>query len=300
MDRLEAMRVFVHVVDAGSLSGAARALDMPLPTVSRRLSDLERRLKTQLITRSTRQLTLTDSGLEYVTTCRRILEEIEQAERQAAGEYAAPKGDLVITAPIVFGRMYLLPIVTEFLKAYPEINVRLVLGDRSLNLLEDHVDLAVRIGTLPDSSLIATRLGTTRRVVCGSPAYFAEKGTPQHPRELRDHACVTFEGLDAATQWLFSTGKTSLAVPIQSRLAVSTAEAAIDAAVAGVGVTRVIAYQVAARCRDGILKQVLEDFEPEAWPISMLYAGQGRLPLKARAFLDFTGPRLRSAVSIVP
>jgi len=294
MDRLEAMRVFVHVVDAGSLSGAARALDMPLPTVSRRLSDLERRLKTQLITRSTRHLTLTNAGLEYVTTCRRILDEIDQAERRAAGEYTAPKGDLVITAPIVFGRMHLLPIVTEFLKAYPEINIRLVLGDRLLNLLEDHVDLAVRIGALPDSSLIATRLGTTRHVVCGSPRYFAENGTPQHPHDLRDHACVTFEGLDSATQWLFATGKTALVIPVKSRLAVSTAEAAIDAAVAGVGVTRVIAYQTAALCRDGALKRVLEAFEPEALPVSMLYAGHGRLPLKARAFLDFTGPRLRS------
>jgi DNA-binding transcriptional LysR family regulator len=296
MDRLEAMRVFVHVVDAGSLSGAARALNMPLPTVSRRLSDLEKRLKTQLIARSTRQLTLTDPGLEYVATCRRILEEVEQAERLAAGEYTTPKGDLVVTAPIVFGRMHLLPIVAEFLKAYPEINVRLVLADRWLNLLEDHVDLAVRVGTLPDSNLIATRIGTTRRVVCGSPAYFAERGMPRHPRELRDHACVSFEGLDSPSQWIFSTGRTTLPVAIQSRLAVSTAEAAIDAAVAGVGLTRVIAYQVAALCRDGLLSCVLEEFEPEVRPVSILYAAQGRLPLKARAFLDFTSPRLRACL----
>jgi DNA-binding transcriptional LysR family regulator len=288
------MRVLVQIVEAGSLSSAGRILGMPLATVSRKLSELEAHIKTRLVLRSTRQLTLTDAGRAYVATCKRILEDIEQAERLAAGEYTAPKGDLVVTAPIVFGRTHVLPIIAEFLKAYPAINVRLVLGDRSINLLEDNVDLAIRIGELPDSSLVATRVGETRLMVCGSPSYLASHGRPMHPNELSGHACVTFERLMASTEWVFTVGKSALSIPIYSRLAVSTAEAAIDAAVAGVGITRVVAYQVATRCREGALERVLQDFESRPLPINMLYAGQGRLPLKVRAFLDFTGSRLRA------
>lgn len=292
VDRLDSMRVLVQIVEAGSLSAAARALGMPLATVSRKLSELEAHIKTRLVIRSTRQLTLTDAGGAYVATCKRILEDIEQAERLAAGEYTAPQGDLVVTAPLVFGRMHVLPIIAEFLKAYPEINVRLVLGDRWVNLLEDHVDIAVRIGKLPDSSLVATRVGETRLMVCGSPSYLARKGRPLRPAELSGHACITFEGLMSSTRWVFAEGKTVLSIPVHSRLVVSTAEAAIDAAVADLGVARVLSYQVAGRCREGTLESVLQEFESDRLPINMVHAGQGRLPLKVRAFIDYTRPRL--------
>ena len=172
---------------------------------------------------------------------------MEEAERSASGEYSAPKGDLIITAPIVFGRLHVLPIVVEFLAAYPEINIRIMLADRVANLLEEHVDLAVRIGELPDSSLVATRVGSIRRVVCGSPAYFAERGMPTSPGELGTHDCITFEGLMSPGAWTFAKGKSDVSVPIHSRLIVNTAEAAIDAAIAGIGVTRVLSYQI-ARC----------------------------------------------------
>ena len=175
------MSILVAVVEAGSLSAASRRLGMPLATVSRRISELEGHLKTRLVSRSTRRMTLTDAGRSYVEACKRIIEQVEDAERTATGEYSTPKGHLTITAPVVFGRLHLLPVALEFLTAYPDIDLRLVLSDRVLNLLEDNIDLAVRIGILPDSSLIATRIGSTRQVVCASPAYFAARGRPGGP-----------------------------------------------------------------------------------------------------------------------
>src|SRR5512144_1546021 len=209
------MSILVTAVDAGSLSAAARHLGTPLATVSRKVSELEAHLKTRLLTRSSRRLTLTDAGRNYVAACKRILEEVGEAERAASGEYSAPKGDLIITAPIVFGRLHVLPAVAEFLETYPEIDIRLVLADRAVNLLEEHVDLAVRIGELPDSSLVATRVGAIRRVVCGSPGYFAARGTPQTPDELgMHHNCVTFEALMSPDSWSFAIGESDVSVPV--------------------------------------------------------------------------------------
>ncbi|HEU4476605.1 MAG TPA: LysR family transcriptional regulator [Methyloceanibacter sp.] len=297
MDRLEAMSILLAVVEAGSLSAAARRRGIPLATVSRKVSDLETHLRTRLLNRSSRRITLTDPGRSYVAACKRILEDVEEAERSAAGEYSAPKGDLTITAPIVFGRLHVLPIVVEFLAAYPEIAVRLTMADRVANLLEDPIDLAIRIGELPDSSLIAARIGLIRRVLCGSPAYFSERGMPRSPGDLGAHDCITFEGLLSPRAWTFTIGKSDVSVPIHSRLIVNTAEAAIDAAIARVGVTRVLSYQIANAIRAGTLAVALQEFEPVPWPVSLVYAGQGLLPLKLRAFLDFAAPRLKARLS---
>jgi DNA-binding transcriptional LysR family regulator len=267
---------------------------MPLTTVSRKVSELEAHLRTQFFNRTSRRITLTEAGRTYVATCRRILEDVGEAERTASGEYSTPKGDLVITAPIVFGRLHVLPVVLEFLRAYRDIAIRLSLTDRSLSLLEDHVDLAARIGALPDSSLVATRVGSIRRMVCASPRYFAERGKPKRPDELAAHDCVTFQGLSAPEAWTFSKGKSDMTVAIRSRLIVNTAEAAIDAAIAGAGITRVLCYQIAEARRSGALDIALENFEPTPWPVSLVYPGQGRLPLKLRAFLDFAAPRLKA------
>lgn len=294
MDRLEAMSILVAAVEAGSLSAASRRLGVPLATVSRKVSDLESYLGTRLLSRSNRRLALTDAGRSYVAACRRILDEVDEAERSAAGEYRAPRGDLLITAPIVFGRLHVLPIISEFLGAFADIDVRLLLSDHVVNLLDDRVDLAVRIGDLPDSSLIASRVGAIRRVVCASPHYFAARGTPKEPTELGAHDCITFEALMAPGAWKFAIGKSEVSVPFHSRLVVNTAEAAIDAAVAGVGVTRVLSYQIATAARTGALVTVLEDFEPAPWPVSLVYSGGGLLPLKLRAFLDFAAPRLKA------
>ena len=299
MDRLEAMSVLLAVVDAGSLSAASRRLGSPLATVSRKVLELEAHLKTRLLIRSSRRVTLTEAGRSYVAACRRILDEVSDAERVAAGEYSAPKGDLLITAPIVFGRLHVLPIVADFLKAYPEISVRLMLADRVVNLVEEQIDIALRIGELPASSLVATRVGSIRRVVCASPGYLVARGTPARPSDLLAHDCITFEGLMSPQEWTFRINKADKLVAIRSRLVVNTAEAAIDAAIARLGVTRVLSYQVESARRAGTLALMLEAFKPPPSPVNLIHAGQGLLPLKTRAFLDFAAQRLRTQIAAI-
>jgi DNA-binding transcriptional LysR family regulator len=298
MDRLEAMSLLIAAVESGSLSAASRKLNIPLPTVSRKVAELEEHLKTRLLTRSTRKLTLTDAGAAYLSACKVILEYVDDAESQVSGEFIAPRGELILTAPIVFGRLHLLSVVNTFLDDYPDINVRMMLFDRTVNLAEDHVDMAIRLGNLPDSSVIATRVGSVRRVICGSPDYFKENGIPKSPADLGGLTCVTFSALASGSSWTFPTSGKSNAQPVRPRcrLNINTAESAIDAAVAGIGVTHVLSYQVAQYVAEGKLQVVLEDFEPEPVPVHLMHAAQGRLPLKMRRFLDFAAPRLRKSL----
>ncbi len=289
------MSVFTAIVDAGSLSAAGRHLDVPLATVSRKLADLESHLGTRLITRSTRRLDLTDAGRDYLEACRQILEQVDEAERAAGGAYAKVRGRLVVAAPIVFGRLHVVPVAAAFLDTHPEVDIQLRLGDRNVNLLEEHVDVALRIGSLPDSSLVATQVGTVRRVVCASPGYLDRLGTPRSLDELAAHRCITFDGLDAAAAWTFLSAEGARRqVPVHSRLTVSTADAAIAAATLGLGLTRVLSYQVADALRDGRLVRVLAAEEPPPVPASLIYPGQGRLPMKTRAFIDLASRQLRS------
>ena len=296
MDRIDAMATLLAAVDAGSLSGASRTLGMPLATVSRKVSDLEAHLGTQLLIRSSRRLTLTEAGQAYAASARRILEDLDEAERAASGEYRAPRGHLTITAPIMFGRLHVAPVVLDFLKAYPEITVRLTLADTVLNLVDDHVDVAVRIGRLPDSRLMALRLGEVGWVACASPDYLALHGEPDAPDALANHDCVMFEGLYSSSAWTFGRDRQVQEMSIRPRLSVNSADAAIAAAVRGAGVTRVLSYQVAEPVARGDLTLVLRSFEPEPLPVHLLYAGQSLLPLKLRAFLDFAGPRLKASL----
>ena len=296
MDRFESMSILIEAVEAGSLSATARRLNMPLPTVSRKVAELEAYLKTQLLNRSARKLTLTDAGRDYVVACKQILESVRETERAAMGEYNAPQGELTITAPIVFGRLHILPIVIAFLKAHPNVTVHMVQTDRVVDLLEDHVDVAVRIGELPDSSLVATRVGVMRRVVCASPDYLAEHGTPAVPDDLKSHACITFDRLASPSEWAFKAGQTKESVEIRSRLVVNTAEAAIDAATAGVGLTCVLSYQIAQARAAGNVAIILRDYEPAPSPVSLVYSGQRLLPQKLRLFLDFAVPRLKESL----
>ena len=294
MDRLDAMSVFAAIVDGGSLSAAGRRLNVPLATVSRKLADLEAHLRTRLITRSTRKLVLTDAGRDYLAACRQILEQVDEAERAASGAYAKVKGQLVVAAPIVFGRLHVVPVAAAFLELHPEVDIQFRLGDRNVNLIEEHVDVALRIGALPDSNLVATPVGLISRVVCASPAYLERFGPPLSLEELAAHACVTFDGLEAASAWAFSdTDGPKHHARVQSRMTVSTADAAIEAAVLGLGLTRVLSYQVADALQDGGLVRVLIDHEPPAVPASLIYPGQGRLPMKTRAFIDFAAGQLR-------
>jgi DNA-binding transcriptional LysR family regulator len=291
MDRLESMSVFVAVVAAGSFSAASRQLRMPLPTVSRKVAEIEAHLKAKLLVRSTRKLVLTEAGQAYVDDCKRILEAVTEAERGASGQYNAPQGELAVTAPIVFGRLHVVPVVIEFLRAYARVDARLLLIDRPLNLIEDRLDLAVRVGPLPDSRLVASNVGQIRRVVCASPAYLQERGTPKTPQDLLKHECVTFGGLADSGSWTFRDHES---VSVHSRLTASTAEAAIDATVAGIGLTCTLSYQVAEAVKAGQLVVVLRKFEPAPLPVSLLYVHESRITAKLRAFVDFAAPRLRA------
>ena len=300
MDRLEAMSILLAVVDAGSLSGAARRLGMPLPTVSRKVAELEAHLRARLLHRTTRQLSLTEAGAAYVAACRRILDEVGEAERIATGEYGAPKGELAVTAPIVFGRLHIVPVVAEFLAQYPEIRIKLLLTDRVVHLMEEQIDVALRIGELPDSTLMASRIGTVCPVVCASPAYLAQRGVPAGPEALAAHDCIGFDVLESRRAWVFGDGKSTVSVPVIPRLEVNTAEAAIAAATLGVGLIRVLSYQVAEAVGNGALDVILQDHEPAPLPVSLVHKGQTPLPRKLRVFLDFAAPRLSARIRQTP
>jgi DNA-binding transcriptional LysR family regulator len=300
MDRFEAMSMFLAAIEKGSLSAAAREMQVPVPTFSRKVADLEALLGTQLLTRTTRKLALTDAGIAYAAAARRILEQVAEAEREVAGEFITPRGELVVTAPLLFGRLHVLPVVADFLALFPEISVRLVLGDRNANLVDDHIDMAVRIGKLPDSGMIATRVGSMRAVTCASPKLIAGQAVPQAPRDLEQMPCVATSGPTLASAWHFRDPDTGVAV--ETRIAprlVTTAEAALDAAIRGVGFARLLYYQAFDAIRDGKLRLVLGPYEPEPVPIHLVHVPRGQMPLKMRRFLDFAAPRLRKALAAI-
>lgn len=282
MDRLSAMALLVKVTELGSMSAAARALNMPLTTVSRHIGELESALGVRLLARTTRKLTLTDAGVDYVAAAQRILEEVENAERQATGEYQEPKGELVISAPTMFGRQHVLPVISEFIARYPLIRVRLLLSDRNADLVSDHVDLAVRIGDLADSSMVATRLGTMRIVACAHPALLPI---------IRIESPMPYRG------WRFRAAeREDQLINLPPVLSVTTPESAADAARLGVGVARLLHYQALDGLRHGELRLLLESVEPAPAPVHLLYTARDLAPLKLRKFIDFAAPALRQAL----
>jgi DNA-binding transcriptional LysR family regulator len=294
MDRFDAIRTLLAAVDGGSLSAASRKLGMPLPTVSQKVSKLEAHLGTQLVVRTSRNLLLTDAGSAFVMAGRRLLEDLEEAERAAAGEYRTPRGDLLVTASIMFGKIYVTPVVLSFLATYPEVNVRVVLADHVIDLVENHVDVAVRIGRLPDSGLVAAKIGSIHWVICASPAYLAAHGVPSKPEDLEAHQCIGFEGLQTYRTWPFGRGPDATTIAIQPRFSANTADAVIEAAVAGIGIARLTSYQAAKAIRDGRLVSLLRGYAPEPLPVHLVHTGPQLLPLKMRTFIDFAGPRLKS------
>ena len=311
MDRLSAMALLVKVTELGSMSAAARALNMPLTTVSRHIGELESALGVRLLARTTRKLTLTDAGVDYVAAARRILEEVENAERQATGEYQEPKGELVISAPTMFGRQHVLPVISEFIARYPLIRVRLLLSDRNADLVSDHVDLAVRIGDLAvrigdlavrigdlaDSSMVATRLGTMRIVACAHPALLAKYGEPQRPRDLAALPIIRIESPMPYRGWRFRAAeREDQLINLPPVLSVTTPESAADAARLGVGVARLLHYQALDGLRHGELRLLLENVEPDPAPVHLLYTARDLAPLKLRKFIDFAAPALRQAL----
>lgn len=297
MDRLEAMSIIVAVTETGSFSAASRRLNKPVATVSRMVAELEARLKAQLFQRSSRQMTLTDAGRSYIEACKRIIEQVDDAEREVSGEYRIPKGDLAITSPWGLGHMHLMPIAVEFMNAYPEIALRLVLTDRIVDTVEENIDISIRIGNLADSNLIATKVGSVRFVLCASPVYLAEHGHPGEPAELAMHDCISVDSLAPQRSWKFIKDGREMVAPIRSRLTVSDSEAAIEAAIAGAGITRVMSYKMEAARRAGQLVVMLEEYEQEPWPVHIVYAERKPVPLKLRAFLNWMTPRLKARLA---
>lgn len=296
MDRIQAMSVFVATVDERSLSAAGRRLQMPPSSVSRKLADLEAHLGVRLMTRSTRQLALTDAGRDYLAAAREILDRLAEAERSALAGQIRPQGELVIAAPLMFGRLHVMPIVADLLRQFENVSVRLVLDDANANLLEEGIDVAVRIGALVDSGLTARRVGEVTSVVCASPAYLKKHGAPETPSDLRHHECVTFEGFSCLA-WTFSSPAGTTRVPVSPRLVVNTADAAVAAAISDVGITRVLSYQVAEQFARKKLVRLLKEHEPTPSPVSLLYARQGALPAKTSRFLELAAERLTQALA---
>lgn len=299
MDRFEAMRTLVAAVDGGSLSAAARSLNLPLATVSRRVADLEAYLGAQLLVRGARGLKVTEAGAAFVAAARRVIDDLADAERAATGEYRAPRGELIVTAPIMFGKLHVAPIVRSFLAAYPDVTVRLVLADQLVDMAEAHVDVALRIGQLPDSELVARRLGTVRWVTIGAPDYLAARGRPDTPDAVAGHDCIAFEGLQTHRHWTFGEGAARRQVPIRPRLSVNTADAVVAAAEAGVGLARVMCYQAADAIAERRVEVVLKSFEPTPNPVQLVHRPAAAQPLKLRAFLDYATPRLKAVLDWV-
>ena len=269
MDQLDAMRTFVSVATLGSFAEAARRLRLSPSAVTRSVAQLEDQLGLTLMSRTTRSLRLTEHGRIYLESCRRILADVEDAERTVRGESSEPRGELRTAAPILFGRLHVLPVVAHLLAAHTDLSVRLALSDRNVHLVEEGIDVAVRVGALADSSLMAVKLGEVSRVVVASPAYLSARLAPGAPSDLGSHDIIAFEGIDAINEWRFGDG--AAVVRVEPRLTVNSADAAIAAAEASVGITRALSYQVKAAVQAGRLVAVLQEFAPPATPVSAVY-----------------------------
>jgi DNA-binding transcriptional LysR family regulator len=300
MGRLEEMSVVLAVAEAGSLAAAARLQKAPLTTVSRKVSELEAHLKTKLFNRSSRVLVPTDAGRSYIAAAKRILADVAEAERAASGEYTTPRGDLSVSAPVALGRTHLQPVIADFLMTFPDVDIQLALHNRPVNLLDEHVDVALRIGPLADSSLIAVRVGEFRRVMCASPAYLKSRGMPKSPKDLSTHDCISNPEVQGPGTWRFKRNQTEYTVPVRSRLVVSNLESTCDAARSGIGITVAFSYQVAKAIKSGELRPLLQDFQPPPQPISFVYPPNRFMPAKLRAFLDFALPRLKARLGDLP
>ncbi len=298
MDRLHTMAVFVAVAEQGGFAPAARKLNLSPPSVTRAVSELEVRLGARLFHRTTRSVQLTRAGERYLVDCRRILTELAEADRQAAGIHAAPSGSVSLTASVMFGRKMITPILVTMLDEYPDIAVNAQFIDRVVNMMEEGVDVAVRIAELADSSLAAVRVGAVRRVLCGSSSYFDLEGRPKSPGDLASHRIVDFSSMTAGGEWRFEKdGKPSVVRP-HSRLRVNSADAAISAVSAGHGITRVLSYMVQKEVEEGKLEVVLADYGPPPVPVHVVHKEAGHATGRVRAVVDFLVEALRRSPAL--
>lgn len=294
MDRLQAMTAFVTVVDCGGFASAARKLELSPPVVTRAVAELEERLGLRLLTRTTRVVRVTEAGARFADDCRRILAEIDEAEVAASGTHAAARGTLVLTAPVLFGHLYVTPVLVDYLKQCPEVDAQCLFLDRIVNLDEEGVDVAVRIGELPDSSMQAIKVGRVRRVLVASPTYLQAHGMPAIPSELAKHTLVATGGGAQQIDWHFMEQGGAATHHLHARMRTSSNDSAIAAAVAGFGITRLLSYQVAEPLRLGQLQIVLEDFETAALPIHVVHREGRRATQKVRGFIDLAVDALRA------
>jgi DNA-binding transcriptional LysR family regulator len=294
MDRFRELTTFVAVAEAGAFNAAARRLNASPSAVTRLVTALEARLGVQLFTRTTRQVALTEAGTRLITDAARILAELDAAEASATGAHQAPQGVLRVTAPVLFGQRFIAPILRDYLDTYPAVVAEALFLDRIVDLIGEGLDVAVRIGALPDSSLSATRVGAVRQVTVAAPGYLAGQGTPVRPGDLADHRIIFPSSTGGALAWEYAVGRSRQTVRLEPALSVNTMSAAIDAAVAGWGVTRVLSYQAAGEITRGALVEVLADCEDREMPIHLVHSEGRRAAAKIRAFIDLAAGRLRS------
>jgi len=298
VDRFHVMTVFVAVAEEESFAAAARRLRMSPPAVTRAIAFLEARLGVRLLTRSTRLVRTTDAGSRYLHDARRILLEADEADEAAAGINATPRGHLAVTAPVLFGKMYVMPIITAYHTAFKETTVSALFVDRVVNLVDEGLDVGIRIGALPDSSLRAIRVGQVRRVVCASPAYLKKHGAPKAPADLERHPLIAATAVSAGAEWTFARGKERIGVRLSPRILVNTNDGALEAARNGFGLTRLLSYQVASELAAGTLKKVLTDFEGPSLPVHVIHRESHHGSAKVRSFVDLAVQRLKADAAL--
>lgn len=292
------MTVFVAVAEAESFAAAARRLRMSPPAVTRAIALLEERIGVRLLTRSTRLVRITDAGARYLEDARRILLEADEAEQAAAGINSTPRGHLAITAPVLFGKIYVMPVITAYQTMFRETTVSALFVDRVVNLIDEGLDVGIRIGSLPDSSLRAIRVGQVRRVVCASPAYLREHGSPKTPADLAHHPVIAATSVSTGSEWTFVKGREKIGVRLRARILVNTNDGALEAARNGFGLTRLISYQVANDLAAGTLETVLTDFEEASLPVHVIHREGRHSSAKVRSFVDLAVERLRADAAL--
>jgi DNA-binding transcriptional LysR family regulator len=298
MDKLTAMRAFVAIVDEGSLSAAAERLDRAPPTMVRSLATLEDHLGVRLLTRTTRRMSLTEEGRVFLDRCRRILADVEEAEQAVASSDAEPRGEIRATAPLLFGERHVAPAVTAFVRRHPQVRVDLLLLDRIVDLVDEGLHVGVRIGSLPDSSLMTVPVGEVRRVVVASPDLLVRHGAPSDPSELSRLPCVSHVRGAPMSRWRFRRQGRELAVPVENRFTCSLASAVVEACVEGLGFGSFLSYQVEPEVRAGRLRVVLEDFEREPMPVQIVYPDARLMSPRLRVFIDALREDLRARPEI--
>jgi DNA-binding transcriptional LysR family regulator len=300
MDRFQEMQVFLAVAEEQGFAAAARRLHMSAPTVTRSVAALEERIGTLLLARTTRSVHITEAGQRYVEDCRRILAELEEAEESAAGSHALARGQLTLTAPVLFGELFVTPVMVDYLQQHPLVTIKALLVDRVVSMVDEGIDVAVRIGNLPDSGLHSVRVGKVRRVICASPAYLNQHGRPQHPDDVRQAQVVMSASSTLVSDWQFATPEGPLNVRPEPRLIVTANQAAINTACLGWGLTRVLSYQVASKVASGELEIVLAEYELPALPVHVVYQGGRKIPAKVRTFVDFCSAQLSADPALNP